>query len=397
MNEDIMYGVDFTTPRQESLPALEPSRYRLRDPVRIDYIKDKISAVWKTQYGVNPSPNPVSLSRSDIPSIKQGTKYVVAEKADGVQYLLLLGMWEEGPFAVMIDRKFQIYEVQLIAHADYYERGTLLIGELVWEHEPAMIRQLYLVYDSILIKGDNVSQSPYLQRYAKYMACMPPSEELVNMITTPREWRDKATTLAESGFLVFEVNKYATAIKGKRCVSVDNLVSLWRTMDTYKHQTDGLIFTPDESPVGSGTQHNLFKWKPVHTIDLEAQGTRNINKWTWELFYRTKGVLTSCKTSGVYVPVRTIKKKRKRSEATEPEFEEMHLHLKNTMYLAQVEQHYNQYEEHKIDIIMECTCDTKGGLELVRVRPDKTQANDRNTIDMTIRNIFENIQITDLA
>jgi hypothetical protein len=58
---------------------------------------------------------------------------------------------------------------------------------------------------------------------------------------------------------------------------------------TLTYKIDGLVFTPVDEPVRTGTHETLFKWKPrdLNTIDFLAK--RSPSKWS--LYVQEKGLL----------------------------------------------------------------------------------------------------------
>ena len=51
-------------------------------------------------------------------------------------------------------------------------------------------------------------------------------------------------------------------------MSIGEIGVVWRTRRELKHKSDGLIFTPIEEPIRTGTHPTMFKWKSQHTVDI---------------------------------------------------------------------------------------------------------------------------------
>jgi len=415
MDEEFLYQPSSYNPVAEVLPSLEPCQNKLTDPTQIYIIKERVTEMWKLGGGArkyNPSPNPVSLMRNDIKYIKGQTPdkqpmYVVSEKSDGVQYLLMLGMWPLHvcggvPYAVMIDRNYTIYELQVIADSAYYEQGSLFIGELVIEHDPRMARHMFLVFDVVFLKGERGPPN-FLKRYMMYMKCFASSD--VDILDDTANWADIAQKQAEDGRIMCDVTRHAMTFRGKRAVTPQSIESLWRSMQLSKHQTDGLIFTPTAGYVGSGTQMDLFKWKPDHTIDFEAELTRGDGgNYRWILFYRDKGVRTDGSLHGVFLPKPCGKNKRRE----EPAMAECPVLCGSNEYRKTIEQHYHQHNVDSAALVVECRITLPDAVEwardvpmiichIIRVRHDKVYANDSRTIQNTIRTIMEGVTINELC
>ena len=123
----------------------------------------------------------------------------------------------------------------------------------------------------------------------------------------------------------------------KRMEHISN-ISRIRQDDT----TDGLIFTPIDEPIRMGTHLTLFKWKPLEKITIDF--------WV-------------SKTKEYYIQDQLIC---------------------GPMNIDQTE------------CIAEC-CFRNGVWELVKIRKDKIHPNNKRTYEKTMRNIVENIQISEFC
>ncbi len=107
-------------------------------------------------------------------------------------------------------------------------RGTILDGE--------MMSDVFLVYDAVMIKGENVMMLPLTERLQK-------ANQLCKTVVGPVKVRVKPM------FPMSEVQK---------------------VIEHYnKAETDGIIFTPVNEPVRMGTHETLFKWKPRNHITID--------------------------------------------------------------------------------------------------------------------------------
>lgn len=399
-----------------SLPPLVPSAHMITDLAKLYFVKQRISHLWGLPGGArkyNPSPNPVSLERRDLVTLKKNN-YVVAEKSDGVQYLLLLDTWAADmclpcsglPLAVMVNRNYDVFEVRVMAQSNFF-KGSLFIGELVWEHEAhltsGMPRQLFLVFDMPALGGQSYAGVPnYMTRYMHIVGLFStPGQDITK---NPKKWSETCEQLAEAGKIVCEGNQYALAFRQKPCASLSGLKNLWEKHRKLRHNSDGLIFTPVECPIGVGTQYNLFKWKPHNTLDFEVKGTYDLETKQWEcwVWYRKDGVLVDGSQHGLFLPKEFDK------DDERVEFVELPLVLVPNEYMLKVFGHFEKRNQSEFHIVMECSCklpDASEWSEVVpmiqcipqRVRSDKKFSNDRSTIDRTLVNIQENITILELC
>lgn len=128
-------------------------------------------------------------------------------------------------------------------------------------------------------------------------------------------------------------------------------------LPTVTQDIDGLIFTPIHCPVKIGTHETMFKWKPKekNTIDFQMKRVED----QWRLYVQEKGELIF---ESIIPP----------GKMDESWFHE--------------------------NAIVECeyiTDDTPMWWRPIKLRTDKTHANNRRTFYRTLVNIKEDIKITD--
>ena len=181
---------------------------------------------------------------------------------------------------------------------------------------------------------------------------------------------DSGTVVGQHDFLTRlthceNVCKKLLALKGdsvKLCVKTFHLLTdfdsfLNEYLPSVTQDVDGLIFTPIHCPVKIGTHETMFKWKPKNknTVDFQL---KKIDK-EWRLYAQEKG-------EPIY-------------ESTIPP---------------------NRMDEswYRHNAIVECeyvTDDIPMWWRPLKMRTDKTHANNRRTFYRTLVNIKEDIQITD--
>jgi hypothetical protein len=179
-------------------------------------MKQFIAQAWgSTDPERFPGPQPISIERKHFPILKS-KPYLVCEKNDGVRNMLVC--YER--HGVFVDRMFNTQQTTIPLAP-----GTILDGELM-ESE-------FLVYDAVMIKGENVMHLPLTERLARAKKVCP------------------------------------LATKGNVKVKVKTMLPLERVSEiVLGPKTDGLIFTPVDEPVRLGTHETCFKWKPNNTIDF---------------------------------------------------------------------------------------------------------------------------------
>lgn len=273
--------------------SLLPSDYALhpKSPI-VNKTKEIISKTWNFSKTIhhNPSPKPVSLERKSISYLKDHMNdYVAAEKSDGVRYLLVLGVCHGKGFAVMVDMKMQVYQISLYANPEYFIEGTVFDGELVLEKitELKETRQLFLIFDAYLYKGNILTKLPFLERYK----VIHKSFDIINKDILDDDilnWEKIAFNESKNnGKIVSLGNHKALFFKPKPFNTLSELGGLWRSMSRMKHESDGIIFTPISSEVGHGTHYRIFKWKSNHTVDLLVKSKYSKGTWDYNLFYES--------------------------------------------------------------------------------------------------------------
>lgn len=242
-------------------------------------ILESLSRYWGIRKPLthNPAPNPVSLKREDLKTIVS-KQYAVAEKSDGVRYVLIMGYHiteSDGgrPYAAMINRKLQIYQVEVFAPKDLF-LGSVFDGELVWNESQKCLN--FLIFDAVAIYGKtSISQQNFRLRYACVGKTFPSytewnkthitgSSEVVSLAQKKAKKLTKVIAVPNSSTEETQLFMYS-----KPFVSFQSFGSLKRSHETsLHHKTDGYIFMPIELKVLRNRHYSMFKWKFEETIDV---------------------------------------------------------------------------------------------------------------------------------
>jgi hypothetical protein len=235
---------------------------------------------------------PISIERKHFDLIRKN-RYRVCEKTDGIRNFLIR---EESGDPYLINRALAKTSVRI-----RIPKNTYLDGE--------HIDDCFVVYDAMMIDGKDLCELNLLER-------MNAASELIKKIPTV---------------------KGAFRLRLKNHVELDKMSSL----DPYDDGRDGLILTPIDEPIRTGTHETLFKWKPFDHI-------------TVDFMYDRDGYL--CIQGGA---------------------------VSKANFQANV------------GSIVECRFE-KGVWIPVKVRTDKTYPNNRRTYERTLVNIREDIKFTEL-
>lgn len=210
---------------------------------------------WGTK-GIFPGCQPVSIEFRHF-DILRSQPYLVCEKTDGVRCMLLAFMFENKKICVCLNRALDMFLCPLNFRKSVYEGGgSILEGEL-YEDE------IFMVYDALVVCGKIVGQLDFLSRL-KHI------EEMKKLLT---------------------VLKYDPI---KIQLKTFHLLTDFKTfMDDYlptvTQKIDGLVFTPIQTRVKTGTHETMFKWKPreKNTIDFQMKKKGEL----WRLYVQERGKL----------------------------------------------------------------------------------------------------------
>jgi hypothetical protein len=282
-----------------------------------------INTSWGNESGYFPGPQPISIERRHFQTLKRN-EYFVCEKSDGVRHLLVSLMFRDKKLCLLVNRAFKIFLVTLNLPKVAYQ-GTILDGELV--------DKTFLVYDAVKVSGRDTSR-----------------ENLVSRLTSADG--------VVNGILKMKTDPIT--IKIKTFFNLKNFSTFYKEyLPNVPYKVDGLIFTPVNEPIRTGTHETMFKWKPrdKNTIDFQAK------KWgtdKWGLYVQEKGRLV----------------------------------FESELSLDQAPDWITE------DCIVECQymCDDEPRWwKPIGLRVDKKHSNNRKTFYRTLVNIRENIMMTEFV
>ncbi len=192
-----------------------------------------------------PGPQPTSIMREQLQWLRQ-RRYRVQEKTKGKRGMLALQMINNRPYMSIINRSLDVWivdDIRALPHlyGTSATTGTLFDGELVKRDDNG--RWMYVCFDLVFC-----TKSVMLDCYSSRLRIM--AAVINEMIVDPEAPFDLST---------------------KSHLPLDKLRTLInKVFPQLPYQTDGLIFTPDEFPVQTGTHPCMFKWKPAEeqTVDL---------------------------------------------------------------------------------------------------------------------------------
>jgi len=215
-----------------------------------------------------PGCQPKSLSRDDLASHIFTNEFLITLKSDGVRYTLYLTTrpttCTKDPCAValMIGRNSTMYEIEVAAPEDFFTKGTILEGELVWK-QPGEVSMIFLVFDCVRLKGDVLINVPFRERIQ--MICANVNTNLDIGETTSVAMEDV------NGIQILHYNPPFT-LRVKDFVERKYAAKLWINRHHTDVLVDGLIMYRADAyyQPNSRSNNSCFKWKERATIDLSG-------------------------------------------------------------------------------------------------------------------------------
>ena len=387
LHPSIHLGMDFCNDN------LVPSGVRITDPAELKWAH---MALWETlgmkpslQNPSAPTAQPVSLHRHEMEQLttesdRGGVK--ASLKADGVRFLVLLTQWpislveerEERCVALMYDRALVPYEVGLWAQPRYFEKRTLLDGELVQRVGGSESHDLlWLAFDVIMEAGKRVDHLTYDKRLNRLHA-------MLDSIDEPN--LSVADQVTDHGKIIVTNHDCSLKLMVKPYVDMPDVRSLWEARHNAGFRYDGILFTPVAQAARFGKHTSMFKWKSRHTIDvwvgrkIKRERDTNSRSWTIKVMCRRQ-MMTVSEEAPALITVETGR---------------IHLKLVDTFTLDSIMDCPNTD-----GLVLECSMQVhldRGVVELfpIRHRTDKTHPNSVVTIESTIENVMDHITVEDL-
>ena len=246
----------------QRMPPLRPSESQITAVVERTHFAEFLRSMWNIPSTVThfPGPHPVSLERRHFDQLNRDT--VVSLKTDGVRYLLMLCVDRQNePVALMIDRSMKMFEIEVWANNEYFEQGSLFDGELVWENEAQTPRLTFIVFDAVCICGVSCIRLNYADRLDRINRAIGDLPADVDETTAE-------TLVNEQHCICAMRNPFFLRIRMKKCVRLDSLADLWSMRNECPHRNDGLILTRNNAPLDINTSSCIWKWKSNHTVDV---------------------------------------------------------------------------------------------------------------------------------
>jgi hypothetical protein len=160
--------------------------------------------------------------------------------------------------AVLVDRKLTVYQVPVAASRSHFN-GSLYDGELV----NCNGSHVFLVFDAVAHRGRYVGDENFLSRVAIIRS-------VFDLEGATAKCPEEAAQLAKRGKVICGGSANGLCFRPKQCFQIRQLDTLLRQIPLLPYAVDGLILTPVDDPVRTGTHDTIFKFKLQHSIDVEV-------------------------------------------------------------------------------------------------------------------------------
>lgn len=289
------------------------------------YTLDFMEHHWGTKgKGIFPGSQPISIEYRHFDILKS-SPYVVCEKTDGVRFMMLAFMFDNKKKTIFVNRALEMFDCPLNFRKLVYD-GTIVEGE--------MYGDTFMMYDMLMSCGKIIGDQDFLTR-------LDHMEKFKKMLMSLKY--DPVKLALKTFHLMSDFEEFMD-----------------KYLPTVQQEIDGLIFTPINDTVKTGTHETMFKWKPrdKNTIDFQLKRRGDV----WRLHVQERGKLVF-----------------------ESELRDEWVPLKAREWL-------------KEDAIIECQYmfqDSPMWWKPVALRSDKTFPNSRRTFYRTLVNIREDIAMVD--
>lgn len=304
----------------------------------IDYLTKNINYNYnvKSKDLTFPAPQPVSIEKKDFTKLKQ-YEYYISLKLDGVRFLMYFIKDKNSKNqCIVVNRAYNFFNISIEAEDTIYN-GTLLDGEIIYDNNNK--KWDFVVHDALILCGNKINKLSHSTRLNDTKCCI-------------------------ESFITFSENNTLN-ITVKEFYPFKEFSNFIENVYNKSENNDGIIFMPENLPVISGTQYSMLKWKPEnkHSFDFLLK----------EVEFGLEAYVFHLGSINIFANIHEKSEQGK-------EFIEKSKHLDN----------------YKNECIVECDFDkNKNNFNPIMVRTDKTHPNSLRTIERTLFNISENIQIKD--
>lgn len=216
---------------------------------------------WQGRGSSFPGAQPVNMCKRNVADVQRGS-YFVAEKTDGVRYLMVVVSGLAGGTCVLVDRSMNVFQVAGGAFlAELLGVGTVLDGELV--HNRGMKKTVFVLFDILRNQQEVLTGQIFKERFKVLHAVMKPYHSHI-----------KGAGNKAQGHLMLIMKTFyrrREIMDLFRNVRTEGRDRVFKDGPLRHHKTDGIIFQPN-TPYTMGTDPRLLKWKwaDLASVDLRV-------------------------------------------------------------------------------------------------------------------------------
>lgn len=376
----------------ERLTGVEPVHQKEANVLRMIALR-----LWDSPHKDQKYPcfaNPVHLEQKHLAGLSQ-REYGVSLKSDGVRVGLLLLQDARGvKKAFVFDRCWRFWKLPEgdVRADDRLWSGSIIDGELICTENEKLCLQFF---DLVSCANRCLRRCTYPDRFSllAYVCNFTPGKntqyvsdlEGLALFARRADWINELPDISphlESLSLSFCLKPLVPLNEIERALSSHTLMP-----------SDGLIFTPLLSPLGLGTQNDLYKWKPEHTLDflcspsshlswVDTTNGSEISDWGKALNGQLDGVVLRCQPPIHHTSLLEYKTLIGRCQKGD-----LAIWCKPGVNMPR-------------EFLSRCRLSPGGRspydplclvLEFVRIRKDKSAPNNHRTVVATIESLFEPI------
>ena len=316
-----------------------------------------------------PGAQPVNILRRNLPEI-QSMEYFVAEKTDGVRYLMMA----LNKTCVLVDRSDKVFRLEGGRElVNLLGSGTILDGELV--HDRAFNKTIFVAFDILQLKETDMTKIIFEKR----------REKLKERISHVNSHKKKHVTIMVKMF--YPRKKIRQLFEN---VHVEGRHHIFKDKGGYLyHKMDGIILQPN-LPYKYGTDKNLLKWKWAELASIDLKVNENGTKLDFFSVTRKGAVLSEVDLSKI---VRLSVQDRSRLVA-----DKRHADAVVRRDASRLSYHDKlEYLEENKHVYAEVVLDPGSGLWVyMGLRPDRKTPNFINVVVSTIVEIAEDLSEEEL-
>lgn len=291
--------------------ATNLNNYVMQSPLYLGQICGKLIKYVNNRNFRFPGLQVVNMNREMLDFFSQVShRFLICEKSDGVRYLLLHFF---NGVSLFVGRNLEFFRVSFTEHfsndkgnENDWRLANLLDGELILdkckddEHKSNIVfieeekrAAKFLVFDAIIIEGQNIGHFPFKDRLARLSKLFKNVEFGKYSQNITRKYINKFKSDIAHSFLseenlISDISIKETTNNNNTRFSIELYMKDYFTLCQVEllypriatrlpHHNDGIIINTDDYPYYSGQACEIFKWKPSNLTTIDFEIVKNGN------------------------------------------------------------------------------------------------------------------------